>query len=503
MNRCFKFILAIAFLSITTMSVHADTLYEADFSSFADGDLEGQDGWNSQLQWQVAGGVVQNSSSWTRAKQITGFNMQPNDVVRLTVNFSLNGMPGTGNELARFGFGKDNETPGQNTPAVFAGVTWNGTTLSIGGATDNNYDPGDEIEAALTFTRLPSTNAWLATSRCMNLTDGTSFEAGFSPGDIEGAMTPETTWEWMDLGNNAQFAMRSFDNSSMASISVTGFRTENNLPADTPIAEVIYEADFSTFNSDFLAGQDGWEAQNAWIVTGGVANNSGSWQRARQLSPITMAVGDQIRVTTDMSVDGTPGPEDFYSMGLAKNNEDVGNNVPQVEGALNWQGSELAIGGATDPGYDSGDIVTLTLLFTREATLNTWTLETMIENQNDGTCFSGMTNPTDDPGTISMETAWEWLDTGDTAFFGMRNLNNSGGVTVSMSNILIEKNPPGDDPMVLLGDVNLDGVVNLLDVAPFVTLITNTIFQAEADINQDEVVNLLDVAPFVDIITGG
>lgn len=55
----------------------------------------------------------------------------------------------------------------------------------------------------------------------------------------------------------------------------------------------------------------------------------------------------------------------------------------------------------------------------------------------------------------------------------------------------------------LLGDVNLDGNVNLLDVAPFVALLTNMEFQNEADFNQDGVVNLLDVAPFVDLLSGG
>lgn len=58
------------------------------------------------------------------------------------------------------------------------------------------------------------------------------------------------------------------------------------------------------------------------------------------------------------------------------------------------------------------------------------------------------------------------------------------------------------DSAVLLGDVNLDGVVNLLDVGPFVDLISTGVFQAEADINQDDTVNLLDVGPFVDIIAG-
>ena len=55
---------------------------------------------------------------------------------------------------------------------------------------------------------------------------------------------------------------------------------------------------------------------------------------------------------------------------------------------------------------------------------------------------------------------------------------------------------------VLLGDVNLDGAINLLDVAPFVQLLSDGTFQAEADMNQDGVVNLLDISLFVDALAG-
>jgi hypothetical protein len=54
----------------------------------------------------------------------------------------------------------------------------------------------------------------------------------------------------------------------------------------------------------------------------------------------------------------------------------------------------------------------------------------------------------------------------------------------------------------LLGDVNRDGMVNLLDVAPFVNLITTGTFQTQADMNQDGEVNLLDVNPFIQALTG-
>ena len=52
------------------------------------------------------------------------------------------------------------------------------------------------------------------------------------------------------------------------------------------------------------------------------------------------------------------------------------------------------------------------------------------------------------------------------------------------------------------GDVNLDGVVDLLDISPFVQLLIDNGFQDEADINADGAVNLLDVSGFVDKIVG-
>jgi hypothetical protein len=56
---------------------------------------------------------------------------------------------------------------------------------------------------------------------------------------------------------------------------------------------------------------------------------------------------------------------------------------------------------------------------------------------------------------------------------------------------------------VPLGDVNLDGVVNGLDVDPFVGVLLSGSFQREADMNTDGVVNGLDVDPFVAAVVGG
>ena len=61
---------------------------------------------------------------------------------------------------------------------------------------------------------------------------------------------------------------------------------------------------------------------------------------------------------------------------------------------------------------------------------------------------------------------------------------------------------PEHPAFVLLGDVNLDGIVNLLDVHTFVVLLTESEYLAEGDTNFDGAINLLDVQYFVDILSG-
>lgn len=56
-------------------------------------------------------------------------------------------------------------------------------------------------------------------------------------------------------------------------------------------------------------------------------------------------------------------------------------------------------------------------------------------------------------------------------------------------------------PAVLLGDSNLDGVVNFFDVAALVGFLTSGSYLEQADTNQDGVVNFLDIASFIAILT--
>lgn len=54
-----------------------------------------------------------------------------------------------------------------------------------------------------------------------------------------------------------------------------------------------------------------------------------------------------------------------------------------------------------------------------------------------------------------------------------------------------------------LADVNLDGVVNALDIGPFIGCLTSGEYRVQADCNRDGEVNALDISGFVTYLTGG
>ena len=56
---------------------------------------------------------------------------------------------------------------------------------------------------------------------------------------------------------------------------------------------------------------------------------------------------------------------------------------------------------------------------------------------------------------------------------------------------------PADVDDVLLGDVNRDGLVNFLDISPFIGVLSAQGDQAEADLNEDGSVSFLDISPFI------
>ena len=52
----------------------------------------------------------------------------------------------------------------------------------------------------------------------------------------------------------------------------------------------------------------------------------------------------------------------------------------------------------------------------------------------------------------------------------------------------------------LLGDVDLNGVVNFADIPVFIAVLQSGVFQCEADVDQNGVVNFADIPVFIDIL---
>ena len=101
------------------------------------------------------------------------------------------------------------------------------------------------------------------------------------------------------------------------------------------------------------------------------------------------------------------------------------------------------------------------------------------------------------------DPAVDWLDT-DGAEFSTYNINNpihfdANGV-ISMGIAFGDAFVAQD---FLLGDVNCDGAIDLLDVPAFIDAATGGTFNLKSDINQDGTIDLLDVAPFIDLLKGG
>lgn len=78
-------------------------------------------------------------------------------------------------------------------------------------------------------------------------------------------------------------------------------------------------------------------------------------------------------------------------------------------------------------------------------------------------------------------------------YSGLDNGFNPGNPSLMLSAL---------EQALLLGDVNTDGVIDGLDIDPFVTLLTGGGFQGEADLNSDGIVDALDIDPFVGLLSG-
>ncbi|MFP6577765.1 MAG: dockerin type I domain-containing protein, partial [Candidatus Nitrosopelagicus sp.] len=53
---------------------------------------------------------------------------------------------------------------------------------------------------------------------------------------------------------------------------------------------------------------------------------------------------------------------------------------------------------------------------------------------------------------------------------------------------------------IVLGDINEDGIVNILDIVQVVNLVLENEYEANGDLNSDGIINVLDIVQLVNII---
>lgn len=81
----------------------------------------------------------------------------------------------------------------------------------------------------------------------------------------------------------------------------------------------------------------------------------------------------------------------------------------------------------------------------------------------------------------------------DVSSFGEDNDGNL--IVVSLNGSVFRLNSAN-----LLGDVNLDGIVDFRDIFPFISALSAGGSQAEADIDANGIVNFLDISPFIELL---
>ena len=78
------------------------------------------------------------------------------------------------------------------------------------------------------------------------------------------------------------------------------------------------------------------------------------------------------------------------------------------------------------------------------------------------------------------------------------------GVAVTNTSVVIADANLGIlvETLLVVGDVNQDGMVDFADVSPFIAVLASGSMQAEADIDQNGAVNFSDLSPFIALLSG-
>ena len=254
----------------------------------------------------------------------------------------------------------------------------------------------------------------------------------------------------------------------------------------------------------------------AFTVSNSPFNPSGSFTlTVTPLEDVTLT-GAQIYAAGDNTNGAFTGGQYRYTTNSADDNGFALSINGQDEKAISiplGSGDHVFSFSGTVAPADPGNYVGLSLFFTdNDSTLdNSFNPETTSGVAGDLTVFTQMNSPSNSFSTVTagIQTQTYDIDATGSAFANGQQSFAFGSVEVSVTAFSVSNstfNPSGSftltvTPLTLLGDVNLDGSVNFLDIAPFIAVLANEGFQAEADIDQTGVVNFLDIARFIELLS--
>ena len=93
---------------------------------------------------------------------------------------------------------------------------------------------------------------------------------------------------------------------------------------------------------------------------------------------------------------------------------------------------------------------------------------------------------------------WGWGGDAN-GYYLLNNLNPEPGINFNDDVWAIVGITPGD--LILLGDINLDNIINIQDVILIINNILNSLeYQQSADLNEDLIIDVLDVVMIVNVI---
>ena len=214
------------------------------------------------------------------------------------------------------------------------------------------------------------------------------------------------------------------------------------------------------------------EANNVYTLEATFLNNNNAW----------VAVGF---ATSDATLDGVNGR---HSNGRQPNGSSEFGGYAWVLSRNNTSddNQQFFNGIGTNPGPGGGDFGNPT----EEITI-TIVLDTADEDAITAAYFI---NGTQIGATQTLND--EAID--DINFVGISSDGSNGSGIASISSFSLTA---GSDSEVLLGDADCNGVVNFLDITPFIAFLSGGEPKPEADIDGNGVVNFLDITPFIAIIT--